>query len=79
MDIITVKKVVRRRKVEVREYGYLDTTIVEKQVLYREVRVFGIAVWRTAVDEEVIPDWFLIQYGAFGDRTGWTSKFAQYI
>lgn len=43
------------------------------QVLQREMRIFGICVWRTEVDREEVPSWAIIQRACLGS-TDWESR-----
>ena len=69
--MISREKTVRRRR-------FRDPERREEQHLVETVRLFGLPIWRRILDREEIPDWALIQIGAFGS-TEWRSKFAEFI
>ena len=63
--------------VEVRRYSF-RREFGGVQRLERAIRLFGVCVWRTVIDEENVPAWAEIQAATLGS-TEWRSKFAEYI
>ena len=49
------------------------------QILWKEWTLFGITIWKWAVDREEIPVYAWAGLATVGDSYGWKSKFADVI
>jgi hypothetical protein len=77
--MITTRITVKRYNRTLRIRGYTEPEIQDIQKKVKEYLIGKFVFYRQVLDEERIPDWWLVQVGCYGDRSGWQSKFADYI